>query len=54
MSPYPITGQCTAFINGIIKDTIGYKNVAEIIRKNNECIIVTKDNKKFKLEINPV
>lgn len=54
MSPYPIMGQCTAFINQIIKNIIEYKNVAEIIRKNNECIIVTKDNKKFKLELKPV
>lgn len=51
MSPYLVTGQVTAFMNGYIKEFIGFKNIAEIKRGNDFCKIVTKDGKQFEISI---
>lgn len=51
MSPYPVIGQVTAFMNTYIKDFIGFKNIAEIKRGNDFCKIVTKNGKQFEILI---
>lgn len=49
MSPYPVIGQVTAFMNGYIKDFIGFKNIAEIKRTKESCKIVTKEGIEFEI-----
>ena len=49
MSPYPVIGQVTAFMNGYIKEYIGFKNIAEIKRTKDICKIITKEGEEFQL-----
>ena len=51
MSPYPVIGQVTAFMNGFIKENIQFKNIKDIVRNNEECKILTKDGKEYQITI---
>lgn len=51
MSPYPVIGQVTAFMNGYIKEFIGFKNIGDIKRSKDTCKIVTKDGVEFEIII---
>jgi hypothetical protein len=51
MSPYPVIGQVTAFMNSYIKEFIGFKNIADIKRSEDTCKIITKEGIEFEILI---
>ena len=49
MSPYPVIGQVTAFMNSQLKEHVGFKNIAEIKRTKDICKIITKEGEEFQI-----